>query len=366
MRALLAATALLPALVLGAGDASAATQAVAAQPTALGPAGPTDEAEKPAPAREVDEPIDRFGFTDGVQLQVSTGMDDDNLTLQVALPTGPSIAHRFSFTASTPLQSGGNAMPASLDALVNGTRATLSWGYFDIRVGRPDAIAKRLRERARRLCWAANPVPGPQNQCAVSGYAMQNYDRRNLEIEQRHGGYGAADFGIDATVGLNDFEWVDRVTLMPQKDRRTDWSVAGHFAYYFVGSQTAFRASAAYQRAYEAVEEELLCPPNAVDPATQCITARGGAPTRNENFLLSAGLRHRFLNSDGNLGRLALAPLVTYDVIDNVWGVDVPVYFVPGENDDLTGGIRFGYRSDRDDKFSISVFVGTTFSLWGS
>jgi hypothetical protein len=43
----------------------------------------------------------------------------------------------------------------------------------------------------------------------------------------------------------------------------------------------------------------------------------------------------------------------------------VPIYLVPGGNNALTGGVRLGYRSDREDDFSVSFFVGTTFNFFG-
>jgi hypothetical protein len=173
------------------------------------------------------------------------------------------------------------------------------------------------------------------------------------------------DYGIDASLGINDFSWVDPVTLLPQQARHMDWSVAGHLTHYLRAQQTALTASISYQRAFEAADEQQICPAGTVAPSPQCITGRSAAPSRNENLLVAAGLRYRLAGRDGSLGRLAVAPLVTYDVIDDVWGVDVPVYLVPGENDSLTGGVRFGYRTDREERLSISVFVGTTFDFFG-
>lgn len=321
-------------------------------------------AEAPVASRPIDTPADRFGFIEGEQLQVSTDTEDSNLTFRIALPTGPSMANRFSLTASTPMKKGEDALPASLDAFANGTRVKLTWGYFDLRVGRPDEIAERLRARARERCRRAEPSTDPvTDPCNDSAYAMNKYDRANVGIEQRRSGPGATDFGLDATVGFNDFEWVDGNSFLPMKQRRTDWGVAAHIAHYLAGTQTAFTASAAYQRGYKAAAEQLVCPPGTTNPAAQCRNARIAGPTRDTNFLLSAGMRHRFTGSDGNLLNLAVAPIVTYDVKDDVWGVDVPVYVIPGKDGGLSGGIRFGYRSDRDDKFSVGVFVGTTFDI---
>ena len=320
--------------------------------------------------RQADAPLDRFGLIKGTQLQVSTGTDDDVLTLGINLPIGPSQSNRFAVVLSTPMHGADGAMPASLDALASGSKATLRWGRFEVAEPNVDVpYGEQIVARALRACMKANADDPDADEfggpCSASDqfvhrYALRNYRNYLGAILTS----GVTDYGIEASVGINDFEWLDPITFSNQKARKTSWGIAGHYTQYLVKSPTAFTFSASYQRAYKAADEELLCPPSATDPATQCKTARGAGPARDENALISAGLRHRFMAPDGTLLGLAIAPLVTYDVIDDVFGVDVPVYLIPGKDGDLTGGIRFGYRSDRDDKFSVSVFFGSTFSLW--
>lgn len=312
--------------------------------------------------REPDTTADRFGFIDGAQLQVTSGTDEGNLTFRVALPAGPSEASRFSLTVATPLQGNEEVMPASLDALANGTRATLSWGYFDVRVIRPDAQVRELRARARRTCFNLEPLETRQR-CADSVFAMQKYSPGDVAFDRQRTTPAATDFGIQATAGFNDFEWADRISLLPQKDRRIDWAVAGHVAHYLPNSHTALVGSVSYMRAYEAAEEQTICPQSSAN-RDDCRQVRTAAPNRNENALISAGVRHRFFGN-GTLANLAIAPVVTYDVIDDVFGVDVPIYYTPTSDGGLNGGIRLGYRSDRANEFSVSFFFGTTFNIFG-
>jgi hypothetical protein len=326
--------------------------------------------ERPT-AGATDATADRFGMIDGGQLQITTGTEEDNATFRIALPAAPSMATRFSLALSRPLDDDDEAMPASLDALANGTRVTLSAGYFDVRIRRPDAARSRMQNRARRLCRQAEPVtPATEhperNRCGDDVYAMETYDPTNFRFFQGQTPTPAAtDYGIEATVGFNDFEWFDRVALVPREERRTDWSVAAHVARYLPGSHTALTGSISYQRAFEAADEVRVCPAGTTDPEAECPNMRTAGPTRNENLRLAAGVRHRVLGADGNLGNLAVAPIVTYDVIDDVFGVDVPIYYTPDEDGGLNGGIRFGYRSDRENKFSVAFFVGTTFDVFG-
>lgn len=318
-------------------------------------------ASAPALAQErgTDTPADRFGAVEGEELQVSTSTEDSALTFRAELPTGPSQTNRFQLILSTPIQDNEDAKPASLDALANGTKVTLRWGRFEL--GNPTDTPYTL-ELEREAVAACEEEEEDDSNCDDAGEAVRKYRkseyRRYLRQKVPN---GATDIGLDATVGINDFEWVDPTTLLPQKKQHTDWAVAAHIAHYLPG--TAITGSIAYQRAYKAAEEDTICPSGSTDPAA-CVQARGAAPTRDKNLLISAGLRHRFVGGDGNLLNLAVAPEVTYDVIDDIWGVDVPVYVVPDKEGGLSGGIRFGYRSDREDKFSVGLFIGTTFGFF--
>jgi hypothetical protein len=251
-------------------------------------------------------------------------------------------------------------LPSSLDSLANGSRVTLSWGHFGVGDADEDSVATEIANTAQQACKDAEGVDDLD--CTNSGYYVHTYALPRYREYLFHTiPAGATDFGFDATIGINDFEWVDPATLGQRREQHTDWSVAAHVAHYWPG--TALTASASYQRAYEAADEERLCPPNPVDPATQCVTARGAAPARNEHFLLSVGARHRFTGVDGRLLPLAVAPQVTYDVIDDVFGVDVPIYLLAGPDGGLTGGVRLSYRSDRDDHFMVGLFFGAAFNV---
>lgn len=331
------------------------------------PVGP--EAPEPGP---IEPTADRPGVIDGAQLQITSGTEEDNATFRIALPTSPAVATRFSLALSRPLDDDEEAMPASLDALANGTRVALNVGYFRVRAPRQRALREGedamsedeviMRCRAVLRAVGDERLNTPRDPCVDSTEA-----RVIAELPPGQAGLSspsATDFGLEASAGFNDFEWFDTVSMLPQEDRRTDWSIAGYFTHYLSGSHTALTASISYQRAYEAAPEERVCPAGTVDPEAECPNLRTAAPTRNENLLLAAGIRHRFMG-DGRLANLAVAPIVTYDVIDDVFGVDVPIYYTPDDKGGLNGGIRFGYRSDRENEFSVAFFVGAAFDIFG-
>ena len=322
--------------------------------------------------REVDTPADRFGIAVGEQIQFSAGTEDETVTFRAELPTGPAMPLRFSLVGSVPLNNDDDAMPTSLDSLANGSKLTLRVGHFGLRPADPDQVAEDIVNDSRRECVrirqsGTNAIPAVSHEEATrqcqgmsTNPLVHTYRLERYREYLRHTiPTGATDVGLDLSVGINEFQWTDPVTFGPQKSQEVDWSVTANFAQFFSGF--VFSASASYQSAYEAAPEQQLCPPNAA-----CVTARAAAPSRSEHFVLSAGLRYRFIGGDGRLARLAIAPQINYDVEDDVWAVDVPIYFIPGPNGGLNGGVRLGYRSDRDNEFSVGLFIGTTFSLLGS
>lgn len=350
-------------LLSAAGLLLAASPAAAAQPPEAAGASPDHAAAGALLARRItDTIVDRFGAFTGEQFQISSGTDNDTLTFRAQLPVGPSQMDTFSLVATAPFHRGGNALPASLDSLANGSTLTLRFGHFDLPIPQPDSVAIDIRNQAVAACEKALASTPQLTRCndsnfAVHGYALSRYREYLWHTLPT----GALDWGIDATAGINDFEWLDPATRGQHRERHTDWSLAGHLAYYLPG--TAITATASFQRAYKAADEQLLCPPNTANPATDCVNARGAPPSRNDHFVIAAGLRHRFTGPDGALLSLAVAPQLNYDVLDNVLGVDVPVYFIPGPDGGLSGGVRFGYRSDHDNHYTVAAFMGLAFNL---
>jgi len=372
----------------------------AAQPSTSDGAG-----NVPVPPNEA--PIDRFGPLSRRQVQITGGTEDGAASIALELrrwqlapqsvdgrralrrPTGT-----LNLIVSTPLNGADEAQPATLDGLANGTRATLrfgQWVSYTATETRPEAqeIAERAVARCRaeetdrypRIRQALGATPSAEAvQAVVKAHedALKECDDPaagpQVQIDryltdrdvQRYTHFirprGIRQYGFELSVGRNNFEFVDPATLAEDSERHIQWSGRGFYTWYPGGSKTAISLSAGYERAYEAADEETFCPANPNNIVIRCISARGAPPELNESLLLSLGVRHQVTHG-GRLRNVAIAPLVTYDVLDDVWGVDVPVYFIPDGDNGLTGGIRFGYRSDRDSKFSVGIFVGAAFNF---
>ncbi|TFI56357.1 hypothetical protein E2493_20540 [Sphingomonas parva] len=358
----------------------------------------------------VGAPHDRFGRLEDAEIQLTGGTGDGSASLALNIAdwevrgnsTGTAVMkgeETLSLIVSTPWDGEKDALPATLDGLANGTKLTVRWGRFmtSTRTAGPTARAIEIVEAGRATCRGkvdvefAGKVPSPiapdatPEQIAAFKARVKKYEddraaaingcntmgenllvgthnpNRIREFVAEMIPYDAYELGFEGSVSRAEFEFLDPVTLTPQSDRKVQWSLKGVYNRYLRSSKTAILASVGYQRSYKAADEEVFCPPNTGAGAVKCTTGSGAAPEKDENLLLALGLRHQ-LASAGKLRNIAIAPLVTYDALDDVFGVDVPVYFVPRDDRRLNGGIRFGYRSDTDD-FTFGVFIGTAFSL---
>lgn len=316
-------------------------------------------------------PVDRFGSIGGLGLQLNADSEDERGSVALELPLNRTQPYRFALILSSPLNDDDIAMPATLDGLANGTKLTLRVGRFELFpfVGEPDARAQEIADVAIANCRirraaeqaSADEIRGCETE-PISNIVRSDNRSRVREFHAMQIPRAPRDFGFEASVSRLDFEFIDPATLAAQSDRKVQWSVSGYYTHYFRQSRTALAFSVGYERAYEAADEEIFCPANPNNVIIRCITASGAPPERNESLLLSFGVRHHFARG-GLLRHLAIAPTITYDAIDDVIGVDVPVYFLSNSEGMLTGGVRAGYRSDRDDRFSIGIFIGTSFGL---
>lgn len=349
-------------------------------------------------------PTDRFGGIAAQQIEVTAGTEDDSASIGLQLSgerklrdgkanTVTAYFEQFSMIVSTPFDGNNDAAPATLDGLANGTKLTLRWGQFG-GSARLDiaADAEGIFEEAQAICRgkagdhfisssaALGPNPAPDQRTAVEKARDDEMAECNnpangseslivLYLPGKLGAYHEAqlpgdsfDWGFEAAVGYKTFDYLDPTTLGEQDARKVQFSAKGYYTRYLRGSSTAISASAGYERAYKAADEQILCPAGAGTTPVACKSASPAAPTLDEGVLVALGLRHRFRRGNGTIAPIAIAPLVTWDALDKVVGVDVPLYFISDGDSGLKGGVRAGWRSDTK-KVTFGVFIGSGFNL---
>lgn len=170
-------------------------------------------------------------------------------------------------------------------------------------------------------------------------------------------------WGLSGTVGQAKFKYVDAAAFTEQSKRKTGIDASAYAGLIGAKFNWSLRTKYSFQRKYEAAKEGQVCRPSTIAPGTQnCLTGPLGAPTKSKTSLLSVEYRRQFELLAGGGVPLAIAPQFTYDFDTKKYAVDVPVYLTANKEGKLTGGIRFGYRSDTKD-LGAGIFLGVPFQL---
>lgn len=167
-------------------------------------------------------------------------------------------------------------------------------------------------------------------------------------------------WGAELTLGRRKAEFFDDAGVA-QDDEKFSSSLSVYSSSQ--GPKSRFTVKAAVQSAYKDGATVSKCQP--VTGATgleSCKDLPFGEPTRQESTMLTAEWRqHAFCDPAKSSCRIGLAPVIAHDLDASITGIDLPVYLL-STGDQLTGGVRFGWRSDTED-LQVSVFISKPFSL---
>jgi hypothetical protein len=160
-------------------------------------------------------------------------------------------------------------------------------------------------------------------------------------------------YEVSARYQPEEMKYLDATTFLPASLDRGSGSVGVSVGRFFANQLVS--VGYRYQVAYAQGSAAEICLPEGTGGALRCRKAPLGKPVRRESSVGSVQAR-------GYFGRnLAWNPHFTYRFADEEWGVEVPLYFVPGESG-LMGGVTPGYNSV-DHKWSFTVFFGKAFRV---
>jgi hypothetical protein len=192
--------------------------------------------------------------------------------------------------------------------------------------------------------------------CLASDFS--NEQEREEALHLLHADRKPFFIGGGVELGRTRFKYLDRATLDPQAANHNDWLVIGR-AGVFLAPVGFVLASYSYSQAFSPAPSTSLCTPlsgTSVPGATTCRTVALGAPTADKGS--TVGLELRRISASG----IGIAPAVRYLFDSDVTTVEVPIYFIPGSDKSMVGGVRVGWRSDQKN-VTVSVFVGGAFGL---
>jgi hypothetical protein len=174
--------------------------------------------------------------------------------------------------------------------------------------------------------------------------------------------------GVAGGVGRKPFEYRRLSDFAEQEVSRTEYSVSG-----FVGVNPNSRplylgAGYEYRRQYVAATSRTLCQPSVAGAPQECFSSAFAEPERDIDSLAFAVARWRGKLPLGTGLPLGISAKVAYDTRDRVFGVGVPVYFIPDGTGGLRGGVRVDWQDVRgeDNDLALRIFVGVPFTLFGN
>lgn len=176
------------------------------------------------------------------------------------------------------------------------------------------------------------------------------------QVENAVSDYGILVWGLTAKVGYKEYDFLDQVTLADKSERKTPYSGSA-FAGILLKGNTLLAARFEYQAAFESGTKKSFALPAGANGFQEVKTGAFGAPTNDPKRLYSVELRTlRFFKG--------VTLRVTYDEVDDILGVKLPVYLV--ETDTAGGAIEFGWSDHKQkdkDKFTVALVIGSKLGL---
>lgn len=263
---------------------------------------------------------------------------------------------------------------AVLDGLSNGTKisATISLFNSSFNPNRPykEPFLSMMKQGVARCIASieAGDVEGEEKikNCSEDG------SRPARDFAAKYSGYSASTInralyggswliGAKASVGFADFAWRTPLTLAKNKLSKTQYAGSIFGSYYFADALTSLTGEIEYQNGFEAPDEEIVCKPVVITPADDCVKAVAAPPKAAENLILRIENRRVFWSGFKG-GELAIAPQASYDVLNDAFGAELPIYYIPPGDWPVSPGIKVGY-STKDKDVSFGVFLKTAFSF---
>lgn len=185
---------------------------------------------------------------------------------------------------------------------------------------------------------------------------------RNLWAPEKDDGLSwTKSYGASATIGQEDFDFTELATFEAMKVTETTYafSVFGRIERTNSQGGTSLTAAIKLQHAFKENDKSTEC--RDPDEMATCIEAVFGPPVAQDDFIATLSYATEFGNPVFGDQPIAIMVNTSYDIDNDVFGIDAPVFLYRG-NENLGAGIRAGWRSDTED-FQVGFFVSQKFSL---
>lgn len=169
---------------------------------------------------------------------------------------------------------------------------------------------------------------------------------------------------VSGNIGTQKFDYFDPLNLAAKSDRKTALSLGAWFGVLpQLKSPVFLVVGFEAKRNYTADDDATYCPASTGSAPVKCTTGAFAPPSEEIDYKLSGKVRFTTqIGHEGSKTPFGIEVSASYDLHDNTWGVQVPVYVFIDKDNGLTGGFRGAYDSKKD-KFTASVFIGKTFDF---
>lgn len=321
-------------------------------------------------------PDRRVDIVDGGTIALDIKEDESELSLgwswsdmaREPAASGVGLTRRtYRIGFELPVGGGDNiADSETIDALDNGANvsAALTWFGTKSRDNLDSPAFARIMNIARERCkrdpahemtpeQCANHRPAQAFAIRYSGLGEATVNRTLLSP--------AYALGIEGRIGVNRFDYRTPVTLAESSETKFQFAAKVYGSVLPSDGLSMFTGSIEYQSAYEARDEEILCPAVVANPNSDCVKAAPGAPEEVEKLLLAADYR-RVLGTIARLGEIAISPKASFDALSDEFEIELPLYLKPTRDIGFMPGVSVTYNSEKDDVV-LGIFLRQSFSF---
>lgn len=316
----------------------------------------------------LDRPV---SSSSGVQLSTSQNTATAAVKASWATPLG--LFNFSTVTASVPITSGATAVDIStLDTMASGASLGLSMTGIYVKPNLPtpqniDALKMRIRNMCtqvwRQYDYENKYEPGDQKyvsptvDCNLSDIAKLKDQQEVLENYEEIYFSGPVYFwGLNSKIGYQQYNFYDPTSLAQETLKGAPWSVGGYVAFQpDVAANNLISLSYQHQYGFNPAKSKIKCPPNSTG-GMGCVNGEIGPPPVQIKDLFTVDYRMKPASF------LAFDITPSYDVRAGVWAINIPVYFMGDGKNSLSGGLAFGWRSDKHVS-TVGVFLSKPFSF---
>lgn len=237
----------------------------------------------------------------------------------------------------------------------SGARITLTLIDLDqeINNGTEPALLKSLSAAVKGKC------AGTIGRQFLKTYFLE--DEFDRFVQELRGTKPLEFMGADASLGEENFDVLDLNEFEKTSQSRTSWEAGAYYGRIASDANSSWRARVSYGVGYEGAEESQICRQQDMAMALECLTGPSGPPIRRETGLAQVEYRQLVTLADDQ--EIGFAPQATYDIDEDEFDFELPIYLAQDDKGKLSGGLRLGY-STRDDDFAVGLFIRSPFSIF--